>query len=104
MAVAIDTTFNTDSTILVSIDNGLYVEGDNKFVDELIFGGAQAQRNEELPVVFLSGKTLKAPESFLDVRGQVTADYQEYLEKLWVEQLNKKANVVVNEDVLKTIK
>lgn len=104
LAVAIDTTFNTDSTILVSIDNGLYVEGDNKFVDELIFGGAQAQRNEELPVVFLSGKTLKAPESFLDVRGQVTADYQEYLEKLWVEQLNKKANVVVNEDVLKTIK
>ncbi|MBR2378204.1 MAG: hypothetical protein IKA91_02060, partial [Bacteroidaceae bacterium] len=100
----INAAFNTDSTELVSLDKGLFVEGDNSFVDELAFGGAKAKRDEKLPVVFLSGKTLKAPESYLDVRGQVTADYQEYLEKLWVEQLNKKANVVMNEDVLKTIK
>lgn len=100
----INAAFNTDSTELVSLDKGLFVEGDNSYVDELAFGGAKAKRDEKLPVVFLSGKTLKAPESYLDVRGQVTADYQEYLEKLWVEQLNKKANVVMNEDVLKTIK
>lgn len=101
---AINAAFNTDSTELVSLDKGLFIEGENSYVDELAFKGAQAQRDEKLPVVFLSGKTLKAPESYLDVRGQVTADYQEYLEKLWVEQLNKKAVVVVNEEVLKTIK
>ncbi len=104
VVATIEATFNTDSTVVVSIERGLYIQGDNKYVDELAFAGAQAQREEALPIVFLSGKTLKAPETYLDVRGQVTADYQEYLEKLWVEQLNKKANVVINEDVLKTIK
>lgn len=104
VVATIEATFNTDSTVVVSIERGLYIQGDNKYVDELAFAGAQAQREESLPIVFLSGKTLKAPETYLDVRGQVTADYQEYLEKLWVEQLNKKANVVINEDVLKTIK
>ena len=100
----LNTTFNTDSVELVSLDKGLFVEGDNAYVDELAFAGAKAERDEKLPVVFISGKTLKAPETYLDVRGQVTADYQEYLEKLWVEKLNKSAKVVMNEDVLKTIK
>lgn len=104
VALVVEETFNTDSTTQVSLERGLYIEGDNQYVDELAFAGAKAERNSELPVVFLSGKTLKSPESYLDVRGQVTADYQEYLEKLWVEQLNKKAQVVINEDVLKTIK
>ena len=100
----VNATFNTDSTELVSLDKGLYVEGDNAFVDELAFAGAKAERDEKLPVVILVGKTIKAPETYLDVRGQVTADYQEYLEKLWVKKLNKDAKVVMNEDVLKTIK
>lgn len=47
---------------------------------------------------------MKKPEAYTDVRGQVTADYQEYLEKQWVERLNDEATVVINEDVLKTIK
>lgn len=100
----VNATFNTDSTELVSLDKGLYVEGDNAFVDELAFAGAKAERDEKLPVVFLVGKTIKSPETYLDVRGQVTADYQEYLEKLWVKKLNKDAKVVMNEEVLKTIK
>ena len=104
VALVVEETFNTDSTTRVSLERGLYIEGDNQLVDELAFAGAKVERNSELPVVFISGKTLKSPESYLDVRGQVTADYQEYLEKLWVEQLNKKAKVVINEDVLKTIK
>lgn len=102
--VAVETTFNNDSVTNVSIDYALYAEGDNKYVDEMIFEGAQAQRDEKLPVVFVSGKKLKSPQSYVDVRGQVTASYQEYLEKQWIEQLNKEAKVVKYEDVLKTIK
>ncbi|MBR6758651.1 MAG: peptidylprolyl isomerase [Bacteroidaceae bacterium] len=100
---AIETTFNNDSVTNVAITYGLYVEGDNKYVDELVFAGAKAQREENLPVVFVSGKTLKKPETYLDVRGQATADYQEFLEKQWIERLNKEATVVKYEDVLKTI-
>ena len=102
-ALDIAKTFNNDSVTNVSLERGLYIEGANKYVDELVFAGAKAQRDENLPVVFVLGKTLKAPETYLDVKGKATADYQEYLEKRWVENLNKKATVVKNEDVLKTI-
>lgn len=100
----VEATFNTDSITNVVIERGLYVSGDNKYVDELAFEGPKAEREAELPVVFLSGKVLKAPENYMDVRGQVTADYQEHLEKEWVKKLNKKAKVEINQDVLKTIK
>lgn len=104
LAVLLDTTFNNDSVTNVVFQHGLYVEGDNQFVDEFIFGGEPAQRQETLPVVFVEGKTLKKPEAYTDVRGKVTADYQEYLEKAWLAKLNKEAKVEINEDVLKTIK
>lgn len=100
---AVTSKFNNDSVTNVSVEQVLCVEGDNKYVDELVFKGAQAQRSEELPVVFVKGKTLKAPETYKDIKGKVTADYQEYLEKCWIEKLNKNATVVKHEDVLKTI-
>ena len=100
----IENEFNTDSLIQVSIRKGIYVKGDDALVDELVFKGKPAQRDEKLPVVFVTGKKLKKPEAYTDVRGQVTADYQEYLEEQWLARLNDEATGVINEDVLKTIK
>ena len=37
------------------------------------------------------------------MRGLVTADYQDLLEKNWVDELRKKYKVEVNKDVLKTV-
>lgn len=95
---------NTDSLTRVKVERGLFVEGENAMVDQLVFKGAPAKADEKLPVAFVSGKLLKKyPEAYTDVRGQVTADYQNYLEKVWVENLNKKYPVEINEDVLKTV-
>lgn len=52
----IEKEFNTDSLTRVSIQKGLFVKGDNAIVDELIFKGEPAQRDEKLPVVFVTGK------------------------------------------------
>lgn len=95
--------FNTDSLTRVKVERGLFVEGENAWVDYLVFKGAEVKADEKLPVAFVSGKLLKKPEVYTDVRGQVTADYQNYLEKVWVENLNKKYPVEINEDVLKTV-
>ena len=35
-----------------------------------------------------------------EARGLVTADYQSFLEKEWIEQLKKKYPVTINEEVL----
>ncbi len=96
--------FNNDSVAAVKVERGLYIKGDNKHVDQWVFDGEPVKVDEDFPVVFVSGKLLKKyPESYTDVRGQVTADYQTYLEKEWVKKLGKKYRVEINEDVLKTV-
>ncbi len=45
----------------------------------------------------------KTPKALKDARGYVVADYQEFLEKEWMEELAAKYKVVVNKDVLNSI-
>ena len=45
----------------------------------------------------------KKPDSYEDVRGLVTADYQEMLEKRWVAELREKYPVEIYKDVLETV-
>ena len=96
--------FNTDSIKHVKIEKGLFQKGDNEKVDILAFKEGKLSVDEKFPVVFLVGKMLKkGPESYVDMKGQVTADYQNYLEKIWVQNLNRKYPVEINKDVLKTV-
>ena len=96
---------NTDSLTNVRAVRGLYSQGDNAIVDAEKFSAAeQAQPSEALPVVFVYGKTLKkGPEAYDDVRGLVTADYQNYLEEAWVSELRRKGSVEIDEAVLSTV-
>jgi peptidyl-prolyl cis-trans isomerase SurA len=47
---------------------------------------------------------IKHPQEYTDERAQVTTDYQDYLEKVWVETLRAKYPVVINEEVWAEIK
>lgn len=98
--------FNTDSVKLVSAKRGLFVKGDNPYVDCLRFKGKAFEPVANFPYTFVYGKVLKkGPESYKDVRGPVSADYQTYLEKKWIEDLRKKyeGKIIIHEDVLKTV-
>ncbi len=102
----LDTRINNDSVVFVKTTAGLWKKGDNPVVDKLAFKDktAEVAENTELPVVFVVGKMLKkGPEAYTDVRGAVTADYQNELERRWIETLRAKYPIVVNESVLKTI-
>ena len=95
-----------DSIQYVKIEKGLYVKGDNPVVDNQVFKVKESyEPAEDYPYVFVSGKLLKKyPECYTDVRGLVTADYQTYLEKEWIKALRAKYPVVVNEEVVATVK
>jgi len=95
-----------DSIQYVKIEKNLYVQGDNKQVDKQIFKSkVPVVADKDYPFVFISGKLLKSmPENYIDVRGLVTADYQEFLEKQWIEKLRSKFNVEINKSVLETVK
>ena len=95
-----------DSIQHVKIDKGLFVQGENKVVDNQIFKTKEALvPATDYPFVFVTGKMLKnTPEDYTDVRGLVTADYQEFLEKEWIKSLRAKYPVVVDQNILKTVK
>lgn len=95
-----------DSITNVKVEKGLFVEGDNKMVDRYGFGlDVKVDTDEAYPFVLVSGKLLNyTPEEYTDVRGMVTADYQEYLEKEWIAALRDRYPVKINQKVLSTVR
>ena len=95
-----------DSIVYAKCIRGLWTLGQNKAVDNLGFKQKKVEFkvNEEFPRVFVVGKKIKAPEEYLDERGKVTSDYQDYLEQEWVKQLREKYPVVVNQEVFNELK
>ena len=75
-------------------------------VDNIMFGGPVVKpSSEKFNVYFLYGqRLLDAPEEAADVKGQVTGDYQNALEKEWLDELRTKYKVKVNKKELKKIK
>jgi peptidyl-prolyl cis-trans isomerase SurA len=82
---------------------GLFAKGNNEAVDANIFKSAE-YKNEKYPFVVLTGSLTNTPENYREVKGPVTADYQNQLEIEWVKSLREKYPVVINQDVLDSIK
>ena len=102
-ATTLNKALNTGSERIIKVKKGLFAEGDNGVVDYYIFG-AKPYIDETFPVSFAKGRVLKkGPESYTDVKGQVTSDYQQKLERDWVKYLTKKYKVEINYDVVSTI-
>lgn len=104
-ASKITSELNTDSVRNVRVEKGLFAKGDNKTVDRLVFKDKTAtlKPSKTLPAVATVGKKLKQPETYNDVRGQVSTDYQQQQEQEWVEQLRRTYTVYVDENVLATV-
>lgn len=81
-------------------------EGKNKHVDALsgMLGTGDVYYENGLFKFVITTAVLPPMEKELnDTRGQVTSDYQDYLEKKWVEDLRKKYKVSVNKALLSEI-
>jgi len=88
----------------VKVEKGMFKKGDNAFVDEAAFKSGIAERPENFQDFFLLGKVSKMPDSYLDVRGMVITDYQNFLEDIWIKKLNEKYKVTIFPEVLNTLK
>ena len=104
ISIVLKRTFNTDTTSVIKVEQGLFTQGENANVDFLAFKKTQPELDKKYPVAFLSGKVLaKGPESYTDVRGLVISDYQNFLEASWIKSLRAKYKVIVNKEVLNTV-
>lgn len=96
---------NTDSVKYVVVERGLWEQGKNMAIDQYGFRVKGAKyESETYPVVVLLGKKIKSPVEYTDVRGQVINDYQDALEKVWIEELRQKYTITVNYPVLDSLR
>lgn len=99
------TALNNDSVKVVRIERGLFKKGDHATIDRLVFKDKTktVKEQKELPVTGVCGKLIKQPRTYKDVKGQVTTDFQNEQEDKWVEELQKRYKVVINQDVVATV-
>lgn len=94
-----------DSTIQIRVERGVWAKGENSFADKLVYKtGGEVKENASYPLHTIYGKMIKAPETFFDIKGLVVADYQDALEKEWMQALKAKYPVEIDEEILKTVK
>lgn len=94
---------NKDSVVVRVVGPLLCKKGENNRVDELVFGAEKTAVNKAYPMMDKVGKKLKQPQSYKDVKSLVLTDYQESLEKVWVEKLRKQFTFDINQSVLSTV-
>ncbi len=104
-ATALRTTFNSDSVLRIRVEKGIFKEGDNALIDREVFKrDTTVTPLKDYPIDAVYGKLLKkGPEEYSDVRGLVAADYQDELERKWVDELRRKYEVSIDENVLRTV-
>lgn len=99
---------NTDNNHkILTVESGKFSKKDNKFVDQVPWTiGLSSDITTDSAVVIVNIRALLLPESktLNEARGLITADYQNYLEKIWIQYLRQKYPVVVKKEVFSQIK
>lgn len=98
---------NKNSQLNLQVETRLFNKGENEFIDKNWNPGISLdmKSKDNKTVIVVVNKLLKPePKSYQDAKGMVTADYQNYLEKEWLETLKKKYPVTIDKNVLSTVK
>jgi peptidyl-prolyl cis-trans isomerase SurA len=98
---------NVDTTKNLKIESGKYSRKENKYIDAVTWAPGLSNDIPANPgVVIVNVKKVIPPEgkTLNEARGLITNDYQNFLEKIWVEYLRNKYTVSVNKDILSHIK
>ncbi len=90
----------------IKVERVIAAQGENAITDYLGFNGPKPETKKNRhwqSYAAFRGRVIDAPEESIDVRGAVVADYQNMLEKQWLDQLHKQYKVKINKKVLKQL-
>ena len=99
--------FNKESQLTLTINEGKFEKGENSSVDanEWIKGKLYKVKSAKgVDLVRITNVLEAEPKKLNEVKGLVTSDYQNFLEKEWVAELKAKYKVEVDNEVLKQVK
>ena len=98
-----------DSLHYVTVHNGFYQRGDNRFVDQTEWkAGVMTEFtttvDQATNIVNIIEVRQPEPKTLREAKGLVTADYQAELEEKWMDKLHSKYPVKINEKVLDKVR
>lgn len=91
---------------VASAERILAKQGENAMVDNIVFGGPAVTPSAATYTVYFmwEPRVINEPEEPADVRGLVTSDYQNELEREWVDELKARYPIEVNRKVLDKVR
>jgi peptidyl-prolyl cis-trans isomerase SurA len=99
--------FNHDTIQKVTIERKKFLKGENMNLQNIEWKPGISDviplADNESAIVVVHAVAPPEPKLLNEVRGAMTADYQNYLEKEWINELRAKYPVVVNREVFNTI-
>ena len=101
---------NKKAVCITKKDTKLISKGDMPGIDKIAFNDDKKLNkkytvfDDKKVIIYINGMVPPQPKQLNETKGVVTADYQSYLEKQWIDELRKKYTVKVNQDVLKQVK
>lgn len=105
-AISVDSvlkTINKDSELNVKHRQGKFDVEKTRFIEgkDLNKGVNEVYENDGKYFVIRVNEILEPSiKEFSEAKGSVTSDYQNYLEKTWLEELEQKHKIVINKDTL----
>jgi peptidyl-prolyl cis-trans isomerase SurA len=98
--------YNKESALNLLVDEGLFEKGTNQIVDALTWekGMQELEIDGSFYLVVFEDILDPQPKELTKVRGTVISDYQNYLEKTWIQELKTTYKVEINEHTLDQIK
>lgn len=94
--------YNSKTALTLQVEEGLYEKGDHPVIDKVKWeeGIQRVSWNGRHNLVLIREVLSASAKKLNEIRGMVISDYQNQLEKQWVEQLKKKYAVKVNKSGL----
>ena len=102
---SLEETINKNSALTLQVESGLYQKGDHEIIDLIEWkpGIYDLSIEDQDYLVYVERIIPSANKDLIEVRGQVISDYQNFLEKEWIEELKSKYSVNINNDALSKI-
>jgi peptidyl-prolyl cis-trans isomerase SurA len=98
--------YNKESTLTLQVLEGLFEKGDNELLDKIQWSEGDTTFSDGKTSYLIYIKKIVAPENktFEETKGLIISDYQNQLEKDWIQELKKKFTVEKDDIVFKKVK
>lgn len=104
-AIAIE--INKDTQLNIQIEEGVFADADKDILANVKWETGLSQDlplNDQVYIVNVKRIVEETPKELAETKGMVTSEYQNFLEKQWIEELRSKYKFSVNKNVLYSVK